>query len=158
MRGMLRNLLICSIAVACTTMAADQYTGPKPEKPDIPYLLQADSLVAPEVAEATESRSKNELTYTVHGASSPAKTPLAEPIFIMQSKKITPDALQLFKFDVVNGNRLVIIGKKHRSDTIYHLSVKNLGEGLYQIEVADVLDNGEYSLSPSGSNAAFCFS
>ena len=157
MRGMLRPL-VCFIAAACALTGADEYSGPKPPKPDIPYLLHADNLVETEVAQATETHSKNELTFTVPGASSPVKTPLAEPIFIMQSKQLSPDTMQVFKFSVVNGNRVVMIGKKHHTDAPVHISVKNLGEGLYRIQVSDTLENGEYSLSPSGSNAAFCFS
>jgi hypothetical protein len=30
-------------------------------------------------------------------------------------------------------------------------------DNLYKLEVEDELENGEYSLSPAGSNQAFCF-
>jgi hypothetical protein len=154
---MLRMLVLCAIAVHLCVAADDKYSGPRPAKPDVPYLLHANTLLETEVAQATESHQKKETIYSVPGASSPAKTPLAEPIFIMQSGKVSPETLQLFKFDVSNGTRQVVIGGKRHGDQPYHLQVRNLGEGLYRIEVGDSLDNGQYGLSPSGSNAAFCF-
>ena len=32
-----------------------------------------------------------------------------------------------------------------------------LDDALYRVEVNEVLENGEYSLSPRGSNQVFCF-
>ncbi len=155
---MLRKLIAGSIALLCSVAAADQYTGPKPAKADIPYLLHAEMLVATETAEATESHpKKDETVFSIPGASSPVKTPLAEPIFLLQSKQLSPETLELYKFEVSGGKRQVVTGKRHHNDETYHLSVKNLGEGLYRIEVSDVLEDGEYSLSPTGSNQAFCF-
>lgn len=140
-------------------LAADQYTGPRPPKTDVPYLLQADKLIPTEVVEATESHpKKNQSVFTVPGASSTAKTPLAEPIFILQSKQVSPQSLLLYRFDVSKGNRQVVVGKGSDTEGPFHLSVRDLGGGLYQIEVSDSLENGEYSLSPNGSNKAFCFS
>ncbi|HZU24162.1 MAG TPA: hypothetical protein VFA04_01495 [Bryobacteraceae bacterium] len=152
---MLRSLLFCSVALCVCAAAADKYAGPKPEKADVPYLIQAGNLIQTEVAEATESHQKKNTIYTVPGASSPAKTPLAEPSFILLSKTVSPETLQLFQFQVVNGARQVVIGK-HQAEP-FHLSVRNLGQGLYQIDVADTLENGEYALSPTGSNTSFCF-
>ena len=155
---MVRHLLLCSIALSLTLPAADQYTGPRPPKPDIPYLLQADNLIQTEVADATESHpKKDQSVFTVNGASSSTKTPLAEPIFLMQGKSLSPQNLELYRFNVANGNRQVVIGRRNNDEGPIHLSVRDLGSGLYRIEVADSLDNGEYSLSPSGSNKAFCF-
>ena len=36
-------------------MAADKYTGPKPPKADVPYLLHADTLIETEAVEARET-------------------------------------------------------------------------------------------------------
>ncbi len=38
-----------------------------------------------------------------------------------------------------------------------HLSLRRLGDGLYRIEANEFLPNGEYALSPEGSNTVFCF-
>jgi hypothetical protein len=37
------------------------------------------------------------------------------------------------------------------------LNVTRLEENLYKIEVDEILENGEYSLSPADSNQVFCF-
>jgi hypothetical protein len=37
------------------------------------------------------------------------------------------------------------------------LNVTRLDENLYKIEVDEILENGEYSLSPVDSNQVFCF-
>jgi len=155
---MVRHLLFCFIALSLALPAADQYSGPRPPKADVPYLLQAGNLIPTEVAEAKESHpKKNQSIFTVPGASSPAKTPLAAPIFILQSKDLSPQSLGLFRFQVSNGNRMVVLGKGQDEEP-FHLSLHDLGGGLYQIDVGDSLENGEYSLSPTGSNKAFCFS
>lgn len=38
-----------------------------------------------------------------------------------------------------------------------NIEVSKVSGNLYQIRVLDSLDAGEYSLSPDGSNDAFCF-
>ncbi len=35
--------------------------------------------------------------------------------------------------------------------------VKKVGDHLYHIEADETLQNGEYGLSPAGSNQVFCF-
>jgi len=37
------------------------------------------------------------------------------------------------------------------------LSVERLEPGLYRLEASQGLDNGEYCLTPSGSQIVFCF-
>src|SRR5438270_1140719 len=108
MPAMLRTVAICFFAVCLCARADEKYDGPKPSKPDVPYLLQAGNLVETETAQATESHQKNDTIFNVRGAASPVKTPLAEPIFILQSAKLAPETLQLFKFDVSGGARQVI--------------------------------------------------
>jgi hypothetical protein len=144
----------------CAGMRAEDYKGPRPPKSDIPYLLHAGDLVATEVTEASQETQKKSATYTIPGASSPAKTPLAEPIFILESKDLDPAALELWRLDVHNGQRSVsIAGGTHRKGSAgpFHLSVTKIGDRLYRIEAQDMLENGEYSLSPAGSNRAYCF-
>src|SRR5262249_46346140 len=84
---------------------AQKYTGPKPPKSDVLYLLHADNLVQTEVTEAKQDSKKNETLYTVNGTNANARTPLAEPIFIIESDRIQPTSLELYKFDVKNGHR-----------------------------------------------------
>jgi hypothetical protein len=77
---------------------------------------------------------------------------------LFESDKITPESLQLYRLDVKNGNRVVAVGKR-KSTRPLRLMVKPLGDRLFRIEVNEGLgiENGEYSLSPEGSNAVFCF-
>ncbi|HLJ51624.1 MAG TPA: hypothetical protein VKU01_36710 [Bryobacteraceae bacterium] len=152
------RLLYVFLAAAALLIAAD-YTGPRPPKPDIPYLLHADHLVETEVGVAQSEQKKNDVNYTIAGASSPAKTPLAEPIFIMESKQISPDQLELYRLDTKGGRREVMISqKRHRGNAgPFHLIVSRLGGALYRIEADEPLENGEYSLSPNGSDKVFCF-
>src|SRR5580700_4886757 len=93
--------ILSMAAVACAPAAlAQKYTGPKPPKPDVLYLLHADTLIPAEVTEAKQETKKNDITYTIAGVSSPARTPLAEPIFIIESDKIQPSTLELYKMEV----------------------------------------------------------
>ena len=72
-------------------LPAQKYSGPRPAKPDIPYLVHADTLVDTEVTEAKEEKKKDDITYAVAGASSPAKTPLAGPVFIFEADKLAAE-------------------------------------------------------------------
>jgi hypothetical protein len=140
---------------------AEDYKGPQPPKADLPYLLHASELVATEATDASqENQKKSSATYTIAGASSPVKTPLAEPVFILQSKLLDPATLELWRFDVKNGQRTLAVSSGRHGKAAsgpFHLSVTKIGDHLYRIEVQDMLENGEYSLSPTGSNRAFCF-
>src|SRR3954447_1549459 len=73
--------------VAISLGAAEKYTGPKPDKVDIPYLVHADTLIETEAVEAREETRKDATVATIPGASAKAKTPLAEPIFIIRTEK-----------------------------------------------------------------------
>ena len=139
--------------------SAQKYSGPRPPKPDVVYLVHADNLVPLEVAEAKQETKKDEVTYTVAGASSPARTPLAEPVFLMQSDKIQADHLELYRMEVKNGRREVSMSKARRrgGPRPLRLSVSKLDGNLYRVEASEVLENGEYSLSPNDSNSVFCF-
>ena len=64
----------------------------------------------------------------------------------------------MYRFDVSGGKRQISIGrKKGKGARVYHTSVRKLAAGLFRIEAAEYLENGEYSLSPEGENIAFCF-
>ena len=38
-----------------------------------------------------------------------------------------------------------------------HLSMKRVGDGLYRLEANENLPNGEYAITPEGSNTVFLF-
>lgn len=154
---MTRRVLLFVGAAAATF--AQKYDGPRPAKPDIPYIKHADSLLAAEVTEAMEEHRKDDILYVVAGASSPVKTPLASPILLFQSDKINPDKLQLFKLEPKNGRREILFSHKKKQTAMpIRVDVTKLSsDGLYRIEVVSSLDKGEYSLSPDGSNQVFCF-
>lgn len=144
------------VSAALAVWAQQKYSGPRPPKKDVPYLLQAEKLIQTEVQEATESKTKEGQTYSVAGTTSPARTPLPEPIFLFSSDKISAQQLGLYQFEVKEGRRQVVFGK-HDSGGNLHITVRALDAGLYRIEASQMLDPGEYSLSPEGVNTAFCF-
>jgi hypothetical protein len=121
------------------------------------YLVHADNLVPTESGEAKEEGKGGNSKYTMPGATSSARTPLAEPIFILQSDKLTPESIELYKFDVKGGRREVDLSGGRGSAKALHLAVTRLERGLYRIEADEVLENGEYVLSPMGSSRVFCF-
>lgn len=145
--------------LGASLIAADSYHGPRPAKPDVPYLLHADHLVETEIAEAREENRKGEVTYVIPGASSPVRTPLAEPVFIIQTQQLAADRIELYKLDVKNGQREVTLSEKRKrgGPRPIHTLVTRLGGNLFKIEADEPLENGEYSLSPNDSNRVFCF-
>ena len=156
-----RFLLLVALGCVCAgwAPAEENYSGPRPPKADLPYVLHGDNLIPTEAGQAREDRrGKSDSVYTISGAASPVRTPLAEPIFLFESDKIGPESLQLFRLEVRGGNREVVAGSKKTGRPL-HLTVKSLGGRLYRIEVNEGLglENGEYSLSPESSNAVFCF-
>jgi len=159
--NMRRTLWLAAIllGVHSTGGPAARYEGPRPPKPDIPYLLHAETLVETEVQEAKEEERRNEVIAWVAGASSPVRTPLAEPIFLFESEKIPPEKMQLYKFEVRSGRRQVTIPKRPSKSGArpLRLNVTQIEGKLYRLEANEYLENGEYSLSPAGSNQVFCF-
>jgi hypothetical protein len=153
----MRTLLL--LLGAALLLPAQKYSGPRPPKPDVPYLLHADSLVTTEVAEAKEENRKDDILYVVSGAASSAKTPLAAPVLIMQADKLQPERLQLYKLDSKNGQREILFSRKKKiAAHPLIISVNKLSsDNIYKIEVNQSLENGEYSLTPEGSNQVFCF-
>ena len=154
--------LFFALALLLPLQAWQKYTGPRPPKPDIPYLLHASTLLETERTEAKEEQRKDENAAVIDGAASPVKTPIPEPIFLFLSDKIAPEKLEMYKLDVTkSGNREVTFpaaGKKRKDGARpVHLSTSKLDGALYRIEASEVLDQGEYCLSPSGTNQVFCF-
>jgi hypothetical protein len=153
---MVRRLAPLLFAALCAASAQTSYDGPRPPKPDVPYLKHASNLVATEPGEAKEQKAKNDTMYIVEGTASKVETPLASPIFIFQSDKIAAEKFGLYKFDIKGGHREIVFGPKKQPKGI-RLEVTRLEKGLYKLEVGESLEAGEYSLSPEGSNQVFCF-
>ena len=81
-------LILSGVGIAWTA----DYSGPRPPKPDMLYLVHADNLIPTEAGDAKEEGKGNNTKYVMPGAASSARTPLAEPIFILQSDKLAPKA------------------------------------------------------------------
>lgn len=157
----MRSLLAVSLAALWLAAAApaQKYNGPRPPKPDVPYLLHASRLVETELTEAREEKRKDETVYVVAGASSPVRTPMAEPILLLEAGKLQPERLELYKLEVRNGRREIAFSERRKKDNPrpIRMSITRLDQNLYRLEAAVGLENGEYSLTPAGSNQVFCF-
>ena len=147
------------VLLCCAIAWAQKYDGPRPAKKDMIYIVHADNLIPTEAGDAKEEGKKNEPVYTFPGTSSPARTPLAEPIFILDSDTIKPDSVELYRMDVKSGHREVKVsgGSKRYGNKALRLSVVKLDRGLYKLEASETLDPGQYALSPTGGNRVFCF-
>ncbi len=159
-KGKMRSkFALASALIAASLFAAEKYNGPVPPKPDIPYLLHASNLIETEVTQAREENKKNDTTFIVPGASSSVRTPLAEPIFIIDSRTVSAESFELYRLDVKGGNREVSVNSSRRRGGSHalHLAVKQLSGHLYRVEVDEPLENGQYALSSNGDNHAFCF-
>jgi len=150
---MLLRMLLSIVVVACAA-TAQRYDGPRPPKPDLPYIRHAETLVPTEAAEAKAEKKKDDTRYTIDGANSAAKTPLAAPIFIMQSGRVVPESLQLFKLESKDGHREFALSKNGEPMLI---KITKLDGGLSRFEPDDGLEPGEYALLVGGSNQVFCF-
>lgn len=165
MRGFLVTAAAALVLAAQPVAAAQsqkKYAGPRPAAPDVPCLLHADRLIETEKSVATESKTKEGTLYTVPGAGSPVKTPVPEPIFLLRADKINPDRLSLFRMTPRGGSRTLLFpeqGRRRRDGPrpVFML-VMLIEPGLYRVEVNEPLEDGEYCLSPEGSNDVFCFS
>jgi hypothetical protein len=151
-----------ALAFAITAvLTAQKYDGPRPAKPDIPYLLHASNLISTDIDEAKEDKRKDGIAYITPGASAKARTPLAEPIFLFETKTIPPERLSLYKLDVKGGSREVFfydnVKKRRDSAKSLRLSATKVTQGLYRLEPTEPLPNGEYALTPADSNTVFSF-
>jgi hypothetical protein len=139
-------------------LLADKYDGPRPPKPDLPYLMHADNLIPTENVEAKQEDRKGDVAYSIPGANSSVRTPLSSPAFLILTEQIQADRLQLYRLQSKGGQREVLV--RHKNKVVarpIRLNVTRLDGNLYKIEVDEILENGEYSLSPSDSNQVFCF-
>ena len=150
------------IATALPVAAQKKYSGPRPEKSDVPFLQHGKKLIEVETSEARDAQGKGEMNYTVPGANSPTRTPVPEPVFLFQSDKINPERLSLFRMEVKSGQRALSLPsdprrRKDKTRPLFIL-VSPIENRLFKVEVNEPLENGEYCLSPEGSNKVFCFS
>src|SRR5580704_10859115 len=128
-RSMPRTILLAAALSACSALAADNYTGPKPPKPDLHYLMHGSNLVPTEIKEAKEEKKGAETVYTIAGATSSAKTPLPEPRFILDAQSIAPEHMELFKVDARDNLREVTLTAKRKKggNRPLHMTVFPLG-------------------------------
>ena len=142
--------------------AEKNYTGPRPAKADVPYLQHADHLIEVEAGTAQETHAKDSSLYTVNGATATARTPVPEPIFLFQSDRVNPEHLTLYKMAIKDGQRTLAIsdhpGNRKNGPKPVFILVTPLAPRLFKVEVNEILESGEYCLSPEGSNTVYCFS
>ena len=155
------RFLLAALLLAAPSFG-QKYTGPRPAKPDVVYLLHASTLVATEAGEAKEETRKDVMANVMKGAASTARTPLAEPVFLIETEKLDAAKFELYKMDVKNGQREVVIPsdpKKRLKNAPKPMRLKweKIEGNLFRLEANEYLDNGEYCLSPSGSQQVFCF-
>ncbi len=149
-----------ALLLAALSATAQKYDGPRPPKPDLPYLKHADNLIPTESLIAQENKKKDDITYTVDGASSPAATPLASPIFLLQADKLVPEKIELYKLESKNGHREITFSPRKKESMAIRVVVSRLTpDRIWKIEVDESLDPGEYCLTQAEdpSNAVFCF-
>jgi hypothetical protein len=153
---MLRHLLPLLVLTAAAAWA-QKYDGPRPAKPDLPYLRHGQNLIPLDAAEAKEEHKKDDVLYTVEGEAATARTPMVSPIFLIRAEKITPDRLQLFRLTVHNGRREILFQAKRPPKPILMEVTRLSSDGIFRLEVEGDLEPGEYSLSPQGTDQVFCF-
>ena len=163
MKQSIATLAAALLVLAALPAAAQmKYTGPRPPKPDVPFLVHANQLLPVETGDAHEAQGKGETNYSVPGAASPTRTPIPEPVFLFQSDKINPERLSLFRMVPRSGERTLTLPadprKRKDSARPIFILVTPVENRLFKVEVNEPLDNGEYCLSPEGSNTVFCFS
>ncbi len=150
--------LLAAALITIPAAAQQRYTGGPPPKKDVPFIVQADNLIETESAKATEQKKKDDTIYTISGDKSTSRTPLASPMLVIDADTLDATKLQLFRLEVKNGHREITFKKKAKGSAIpLNIEVSKVRGNLFQVRVLDSLDPGEYSLSPDGSNAAFCF-
>lgn len=138
-----------SLIIAAALLLA---AGPKPEKKDVPYLVHANNLLQTEVVKASAEGN----TYIIPGETSLARTPLALPIFLMDSSAIKPQQLRMVRLTVKGGHREALLSKGADDQPPILLTLTNLGGGIYKFEVVNEVENGEYALT-AGTGQFFCF-
>ena len=137
--------------------AAQKYAGPPPATADLLFIQHAQTLVPTERVQAKENKIKDDTVYTIDGLNSPARTPLALPMFIVKTDQLAPERLILYRLKTVENHREIALSAKRLNADPIHVDVIQTGDHLYKLTVYDGLDPGEYALSPVDSNLMFCF-
>ena len=134
------------LLLAGALWAQSKYSGPRPQKPDTPYLVHATTLVETEAGEALEEKTKDFAINYISSSSSPARTPLAEPIFLVAAEKLEVRKLELYPMEVKGGRRQVAFPtnpkKQKDAPRPIRLSLASLEPGLFRIEASESLPNG----------------
>ncbi|HSW48521.1 MAG TPA: hypothetical protein VLH09_00020, partial [Bryobacteraceae bacterium] len=134
---LIRSLTLALLVAVCgLDCAEEKYGGPRPAKPDVPYLMHADNLVETEVVEAKQEDKGNNQINWIPGAGSPVRTPLAEPIFLVDAQKVVPEKLELYRFDVKRDRREIVFPKKQgrNSPRPLRLVIRPVEGKLFRIE------------------------
>lgn len=142
--------------LAAGAAQAPKYTGPVPPQSDVLYLRHAANLLATEAAEVKAVTDKDDTRYTIAGETSPAKTPLPLPVFMVKAQALDPMKLQLVRLRKAEGHREITASEIRKSDPI-HVSVTRFDGDLYRLDVSDSLEDGEYMLLTPGAGRGFCF-
>lgn len=151
------RLLACALLLTIGIPAQERYNGPPPPKKDLPYLLQAGNLVETELGMAEPHDEGAAVVYVIPGANSTAKTTLTSPSFIIDTSQIPPESLQLYRVESTGGHRQISFPKRGKPPSPVPMVITRLGGSLFKLDPANDLPKGEYSLTPQGSNAVFCF-
>src|ERR1700678_3503543 len=142
---MARTLTLAILFVACLA-GQPKYSGPKPAKKNVPYLVHAGNPVEPEIGTAFQIINNDLITYVISGEKSAVRTPLASPIFVIEADSISDvEKLRLFRLQAQDGHRTVTFHRKGlRGAMPQRIQITPLSGGLFQIEVVDSLPPGEY--------------
>lgn len=151
----------CTLSMTLSTcigagilFAQSSYSGPRPPKKDVPYLIEASRLIETEVEQAPASK-KTGQAFSIPGAASTTRTPIPEPAFLFSPSQLRADEFVLRRFETKNGERELT--RQSSADDDLHLTVRKLAPGLDRIEVDEMLDAGQYALVPQGESTIFCF-
>ena len=101
------SVFLLATCISIPAFAAEKYTGPRPPKADVPYLLHADNLVETEIGTASTENRKDNAIAVINGANSPVKTPLSEPIFIIRTDRLQADKFEVYRLESKDGKREV---------------------------------------------------
>ncbi len=153
------RIITIAILFVAYLVGQPKYTGPKPPKKNVPYLVHAGNPVETEVSTAFQIINNDLITYVISGEKSTARTPLASPIFVIEPAALTDvEKFRLFRLEAKDGHRTVTFHNKGlRGAMPLRIQITPIPGGLYQIEVADTLSPGQYALTPDGTNEVFCF-
>jgi hypothetical protein len=154
-KGLLRAVVPFA-ALALALAQSPKYSGPPPAKADLPYLKHANNLIESEAVEVKEGKDKDDTLYTIAGENSKARTPLPLPVFVLKAEKIDPLKLRVYQLQAEAGHRQAKASAMKSADVI-HMTVTRLAQGLFQMDVGDMLEKGEYMMRLEGTNQAFCF-